>query len=207
MILSYVYDFISFVFEKDMKKDIRRIVLFGSTASGEHDEESDVDIFIDIWDEKHKNRIEKTIRSELGKFEDKASRLWHPRGVKNSISIIVGNLEGGRWQNLRHDMISNGIVLFGSFEKTPDNLKHMALISFSLRKIKQAAKMKIIRKLYGYSIKKGGKVYLQEGLLATAGGIKLAPNSVMVPIEKTKEFRKMLSRHNVTFEIREVWTY
>ncbi len=49
-LFPYIYDFLSLLSEDDkLKSKIKRIILFGSVARGEADEESDIDIFIDLW--------------------------------------------------------------------------------------------------------------------------------------------------------------
>ncbi len=205
MIFAYIYDFISFVFENDMKKEIKNIILYGSVASGEFDEQSDIDIFVDVWDSRKKTQIESKIKEQLGKFEDRAARVWYPRGIKNNFSIIVGNLSSNEWKNLEYDMISNGILLYGKFEKMPEKTQHMVLITFSLNKLKQTDKMKLIRELYGYESKKNGRGYKKTGLLDSCGGIKASSNSVLIPIEKIKEFRKLFSKFKITPQMREIW--
>ena len=206
MIVAYIYDFISFLFEKNIKEEIKNIILFGSVASGEFDEQSDIDIFIEIWDARKKVIIEKKVKEQLSKFEDKAARIWYPRDIKNKFSIITGDLNSPEWDNLKYDIISNGIVLYGKFQIMPEKMQHRVLITFSLNKLKQQEKMKFMRILYGYKSKKNRKQYKKEGLLDTCSGIKFSSNSIIIPIEKTKEFRKLFSKFKITPQIREIWT-
>ena len=207
MILAYIYDFISFLFEKDLKKQIKSIIVYGSLSSQEHDEESDIDIFIDIWDKNKKNEIEKKVKEQLSKFEDISARIWQPRGINNSFSIIVDNLNSPKWENLRQDIISNGLLVFGKFNEDPEKTHHKTLFTFALNKLSQQKKMKFIRDLYGYEQKKSDKksVYKKQGMLEKQGGIKLSQNSILIPIEKTKEFREFFSKFKISPEIREVW--
>ena len=88
----------------------------------------------------------------------------------------------------------------------PEKMQHRVLITFSLNKLKQQEKMKFIRVLHGYKSKKNGKQYKKEGLLDTFKGIKFSSNSIMIPIEKIKEFRKLFSKFKITPQIREIWT-
>ena len=210
MMLAYVYDFISFLFEKDLKKQIKSIIVYGSVASQEYDEESDIDIFIDVWDKNKKNEIENKVKEQLSKFEDISARIWNPRGINNNFSIIVDDLDSSKWENLRQDIISNGLLIFGKFNKDPEKTQHKTLFTFSLNKLSQQKKMKFIRELYGYEQKKQNKknkknVYKKQGMLEMQGGIKLSQNSILIPIEKTKEFRELFSKFKITPEIREVW--
>jgi predicted nucleotidyltransferase len=207
MILAYIYDFISFLFEKDLKKEIKSIIVYGSVASQEYDEESDIDIFIDIWDKNKKKEIEKKVKEQLNKFEDISARIWNPRGISNNFSIIIDDLNSSKWENLRQDIISNGLLIFGKFNKDPEKTQHKALFTFALNKLSQQKKMKFIRDLYGYKQKKPDKKtpYKKQGILESQGGIKLSQNSILIPIEKTKEFRELFSKFKITPEIREVW--
>ncbi len=207
MILAYIYDFISFLFEKDLKKEIKSIILYGSVASQEYDEESDIDIFIDVWDKNKKNEIEKKVKEQLSKFEDISARIWHPRGISNNFSIIVDDLNSPKWENLRQDIISNGLLIFGKFNKDPEKTQHKTLFTFALNKLSQQKKMKFIRDLYGYEQKKQDKksVYKKQGMLEKLRGIKLSQNSILIPIEKTKEFREFFSKFKISLEVREVW--
>lgn len=207
MMLAYIYDFVSFLFEKDLKKEIKNIIVYGSAASGEFDEQSDIDIFIEPWDKAKKSMVEKKVKEQLSKFEDVAARIWHPRGISNRFSIIVDDLDSPKWKNLKHDIISNGLLLYGKFEATPRKMHHKVLLTFSLNKLQQSKKMKFIRELYGYELKKPDKKekYKKKGLLDIYGGLKISSNSVLVPIEKIKEFRKLFSEFKITPEIREVW--
>lgn len=206
MIFAYIYDFISFLFEKNLKKELKNIILFGSVASGEFDEQSDIDIFIEIWDKSKKKDMEKKIKEQLHKFEEMAARTWYPRGIKNSFSILIGNLDSAEWKNVKYDIISNGILLYGKFERLPEKKQHNVLITFSLNKLKQSDKMQFIRELYGYEHKKNKRKYTKVGFIQGYGGIKLSSNSILVPIETVKEFRKLFSEFKITPEVREVWT-
>ncbi len=205
MILAYIYDFVSFIFEKDLKKDIKSIILYGSVASGEFDDESDIDLFIDIWDASKRQEIEKKVKEQLGNFEDKAARIWYPRGIKNPFSMIVGNIDSPKWENLKHDIISNGLYIYGKYESLPKNIQHKILATFSLTSLSQNKKMKFLRQLYGYELSKKGKKYVQHGILQKYGGIKISPNSILIPLENIKEFRKLMSDFNISPQMREVW--
>jgi len=208
MILAYIYDFVSFLFEKDLKKEIKNIIIYGSVASEEFDEQSDIDIFIEVWDKSKKSSVEKKVKEQLSKFEDIAVRLWHSRGISNRFSIIVDDLNSPKWENLKQDIISNNLLIYGKLEARPKNTHHKVLLTFSLNKLQQSKKMKFIRDLYGYESKKPSKKkekYKKKGLLEIYNGVKISSNSILIPIEKIKEFRKLFSKFKITPEIREVW--
>ncbi len=122
-------------------------------------------------------------------------------GIKNTFSIIVDDLNSPKWKNVRYDIVSNGMLLYSKFKSIPENLQHNVLITFSTNKLKQSDKMKLIRNLYGYESNETTK----PGLVNKYNGIKISVNSVLIPIEKVKEFRKLFSEFRVTPQIKEIW--
>lgn len=202
MIYSYIYDFVSLLFEyEDIRENVRRVVLFGSVASGEYDENSDVDLFIDTSKEEIGDEVEEAKK----RFGEKIQNKWSLRGMENPISCIVGNLEDGRWDDLREDIISKGITLYGKYEQLPKKLEHFSLFTYSLSELSQSEKMKIIRKLFGYRTKKQGEVYKKVGIVKKSGGKKLASNILLVPVKETKKIKEIFSNFGITPKIREVW--
>lgn len=203
-IFPYIYEYVSVLFEdSEIKRLTKRIILFGSVARGEFDSKSDIDIFLEV-SPNLAERAEGLVRKSEKRFSIIAGKRGF-LGIKNPIKTIVGNLGEPRWKELKSEMISYGITLYGKFESMPENLSHHSLFSYSLSKIPQKEKMKFLRMLFGYTIKKGGKEYRQTGLLEEIGGEKLSPNSILVPTEKSREIQKTLNSFRVTPEIREVW--
>ncbi|MBL7160116.1 MAG: nucleotidyltransferase domain-containing protein [Candidatus Aenigmarchaeota archaeon] len=200
----YIYDFLSVLAEnKKLLQQIKNIILFGSVASGESDEESDIDLFIEIKNKKNLKPVEKDIEKVKKTFYSIAERKWALMEIKNPISCTVGVLED--WKSLKVDIISNGIHLYGKYEKLPKKLNHYALFTYSLIKLKQKNKMKILRKLFGYKLKKGRREYKQTGFIEDIGGKKVGKNSLLVPVEESKKLRDLLNSFKITPEIREVW--
>ena len=66
-------------------------------------------------------------------------------------------------------------------------------------------KVLLIRKLFGYSQKRNSKEYSTEGYLKELGGIKIGRNSLLIPVEKSRNLQKFFVSFKVTPEIREVW--
>src|SRR3989338_5004302 len=120
-LISYSANFASFVLDSEHFKDIDRIILFGSVARGNFDVESDIDIFIDT-----KKDIEKGVKKLIMLFnESEIHRKWLLRGLRNLISVKVGDIE--KW-NLKRDVISEGIILYGKFKDVPENVEYYLLI-------------------------------------------------------------------------------
>ncbi|MEK6859203.1 MAG: nucleotidyltransferase domain-containing protein [Nanoarchaeota archaeon] len=206
LIISYVYDFLSMVFEEDKLKDsISEVILFGSVAKNEYDNESDIDIFFNIKEEKETKKIEESLKKIQKSFEIKASKTWELKNIKFPISIMVGALEDETWKDLREEIISSGIVLYGRYKVLPENLNHYFIISYSLNGLSNKKKMKAIRQLYGYRIKKAKKIYEQPGILSSYKGKKLSSNVILIPGESLKEAKKFLQSHKIPYKIYESW--
>src|SRR3990167_3686226 len=112
---SYIYDFLSIVFDKlkDSEK-IKGIILFGSFARGNPRKDSDIDLFIDV-EEKNKEEIEKHVRESLNEFELKSSKSWKLKGLNNAIVPIVDSLDKDQWRELKRDISSYGLTLYGKY--------------------------------------------------------------------------------------------
>jgi predicted nucleotidyltransferase len=205
--LPYIYDFLSILYENEKIKDyISRIILFGSVAIGEADEESDIDLFIDVRAEAFVKEVELIIKETEKRFYLISEKKWSLLGIKTPIKCIVGILEGDRWKDLRSEIIASGIMLYGKFEEKEGRLKHFSLINYSLSGLKQQRKMSLLRSLFGYSTKKAKKLYKKAGLLQETGGVKLTANTVLVPVENSRKIQKLLNSYGITPEIREIWT-
>lgn len=202
--LEYLYDFISLFFDKlkDSTK-LRSIILFGSFARGNSRKDSDIDIFIDV-EESNKKEIESIIRESLNEFELNASKSWHLKGIKNVIAPIIDDIYKAQWNELRKEIAINGVVLYGKYRGEYTYGKHSVLIEYELSKLKQKDKMKILRKLYGYTLKKRKKVYIQEGIVKEVKAEKLA-NVIVVDIEHHKKIVSFLQEKKIPIKVREVW--
>ncbi|MFH0837401.1 MAG: nucleotidyltransferase domain-containing protein [Candidatus Aenigmatarchaeota archaeon] len=204
-ILPYIYDFISILMdEKDARKKIRKILLFGSVATGEYDKKSDIDLFIDT-NESNFNNIDHIVRESNKRFQLISEKKWSMLGINYPIKCIIGDINNDRWKVLRADIQSIGIVLYGKFETSPDNIKHYAMFNYSLSKIKQKEKVRLLRTLFGYKNIHKNKTYEMSGILEKMNGKKIGSNAIVIPIEHSRELQKMFNKFKITPEIREVW--
>ena len=205
-IFSYIYDFLSLVFENDeIKNEIKSIVLFGSVAKGVYDKKSDIDLFFDVKHWKNKETIERNLKSVLKSFEIKAEKTWNLKGMKFPINFIVDSLESETWTNLKDEIISSGIVLFGDYKETPENVEHLFLFYYTLNNLNRKNKMKFIRKFFGYSIRKKDKEYKQKGLLEVMGGIKLSSNVILIPSRDVLNVKNVFNEYKIKYKIKEIW--
>src|SRR3989338_5853554 len=79
-IVAFAADFVSFMFQDNRVNtdDLRGVILFGSVAREDSDDESDVDIFVDI--RKYSKKNEEIIRKVLSDFYEDRRRIWKLRG-------------------------------------------------------------------------------------------------------------------------------
>src|SRR3989339_703269 len=204
-ILSYVYDFTSILlFSKESIENINSIILFGSIARGDYDEESDVDIFINLKKESGKRKMEEVVDNSINKFEAKARETYFLRGIKNPIKCIVGHLEDKEWVELRNEILSNNVMLYGVMSYKKEELSPYCLFQYSLRKLKQKKRVSILRNMIGYTSKKKKKTYSHKGLLDEVSGIKLEDNNILVPIKKATRIQDFFKKNKITPKIREI---
>lgn len=203
--LPYIYDFLTFVFDHNESRTyIRSVILFGSVATGEYDEKSDVDLFIDV-PEDAAAKVERIVRESEKRFYQIAERKWAVMGVQLPIRCIVGSLDSYVWKEVKSDIISTGLSLYGKYRGVKEGLDHCSLFSYDLSKISNKKKVSFIRSLFGYSQKRGSREYRTEGYLKDLGGSKLGRNALLIPVEKSRALQKFFSSYAITPEIREVW--
>ena len=203
--MQYLYDFLTILFDKLKQKDkIRNIILFGSFARGDNRKDSDIDIFIDVI-ARDKTEIDRIVKESLNEFELKATKSWNLRGIKNPIVPIIDDINIDRWRELKEEILTYGIILYGRFMNNDKKNKNFVLIEYDLSKIKQKDKMAVLRKLYGYKIKKGKKIYKQEGLVSELRAEKLL-NSLLVNINNYKKIIGLFRENRIPMKIRRVWT-
>lgn len=202
-LISYAYDFVSQLMDKqELFKVIRRIILFGSVVRGDYTQQSDVDLFIDV--ETAVPKMQSLVNKELSKFEIKCKKTWHLRKIDLPIKAIVGNLDAEEWKELRNEISSYGKQLYGPYEQVPSELKQKLLISYDLKKISQKRKMSFLRKLYGYSLKKGKKTYVSKGILAPDSYERISQVVITSP-ENWSKIKPLLKSHHVVYNLREEW--
>ncbi len=196
-LIGYAVSFVSFILPKIY--GVKEIILFGSTVRGEAEEESDVDLFIDIEKKDDEEKIKKIAKEELKKFyKSKIAETWLLKGVKNLINVNVGRLE--EWK-LKRSIISEGISLYGKYKETPKNMK--ALVFFNIEPIRDITKRnKIIRELFG----RKEKNYLKKGILDEFNGKKLSASSFIVPKEHLDIILKVFGKEKIDYRFFEFWT-
>lgn len=203
-LISYASDFSSFLLrQKELAKGIDKIILFGSVARGDFDEESDVDIFIDV--PKMETGLEKEIYKILKLYNSsKQKEFWEMKGIKNSISLKVGMLD--EWKIIKRSILTDGIVLYGKYEELPKGQRHFALFALNFEKMKRSEKVSVWRRLYGYRQKIGGKVYETKGLASELGGKRLGKGIMIIPIRNIHQASSLFRKHRITYSVYEIWS-
>lgn len=197
-LIAYAMSFVSFLLDNSIFENINSVILFGSVARGNFDEESDIDLFIDT-----KKDIEKDVFKMLSLFQQsEIQKKWTLKGLKNELSLKVGELN--KWK-LKRDILTDGVVLYGKFKEVPENINYYLLINLSFKKFSRAKKVKLWRKLYGYNQKVGKKTYKTKGLTEKLEAKRLE-NCMIISVKNKKEFLDFLNKERINYTINEVWS-
>jgi len=206
-VYSYIYDFVSQILENEsLLNNIKRIILFGSTARGDYTKKSDIDLFLDIKDLKKSREIEEIIKKEINKFEIRAEKGWFLKGVSLPIKVIVGDIGQAKWEDLKEEILSYGKIIYGKFEQLPQKLEHKILISYDTKNLKQKEKVAFLRKLYGYTIKKDKKIYSQDGRINKIKGEKIGTGVIMINSEDFRGIKEILKDYKILYKLKDTWT-
>lgn len=197
-LISYAMNFASFLLDEKISQGINNIILFGSVARGDFDEESDIDVFVDT-----KKNIEEEVHKVMSLFnQSELQKKWELKGIKNEISVKVGDLS--KWR-LRRDIITDGILLYGKFKDIAKDIEYYLLLTLSFRKFRQSQKVKLWRKLYGYKQKVGKKVYHSKGIVDKSNTKRLE-NCLIVPMKNKKEILDFLNKEGIKYSVNEIWS-
>lgn len=198
-LIAYGMHFASFIVENGIK--VRRLLLFGSVASGEFDKESDVDIFVDT-DKREANNVTSLLRS----FEKTFGEKWKLKGIGNRISVTVGDLNSKEWEDLRRTVQSYGIVLYSKYNEPPKNIQPYLLFKLNFKKMSRSSKVSLWRKLYGYTQKVGKKSYKSRGLLESLGGVRIEKGVIIIPAAHSSDLKGFLRKNKVSYSLVEMWS-
>lgn len=198
-LISYAESFAAFLLkDKSIGNNISKIILFGSVARGDFDDESDIDIFIET------SLSEKLFQKQLDLFnKSRISEYYRLSGIKNEIVLKVGKLK--RWKGLHESIAENGIILYGKYEEKQKELLHFTLFKISVEKRKFSSKVKIWRQLYGYKQKVGKKIYISPGLLQKLDAVKLAKGIFLVPFYNRQKVLDFLDKCKVSYEMLDIY--
>jgi len=195
-LISYASDFTSYLILKI--KNIDCVLLYGSVARGDFNEESDVDLFIDSKFKDVKIQVDKLIRDY---YKTTRFREWKLKGFRNEFSVVVGNLNSLEWKDLKRAMLSEGIILYGKFSGSPEAMEQYSLFSFENIK-PDKKRVAIFRALFGF--RAGNKMF--AGLVEKFEGFRIGKGSILIPISKANELKKYFNDKKVSFKIYDIWS-
>lgn len=194
--ISYAQAFVSFLFRTPgiKEENIKSVYLLGSVARGDFDEDSDVDMFINV--DKDEKEILKFSKIALKNFyQSEECKKFRLLGITNPINAKCGDIK--KWE-LFGSIKAEGIILYSS-SFFPLFKKYFLV---EMKPVKDIAKRnRIIRKLVGRK-----EAHRKEkGLLEQIGGQILDSRHYLVPAEKISRVTRIFSKEKAFFEIREVW--
>ncbi len=200
-LIAYAMDFASFLIYKMKAKDsIKNIILFGSVARGESDQDSDIDIFVDVINETAK--LESEINGCLRDFLDstKYKNYWKMLGIENEIRLRIGELD--KWKEIKPSIASNGILLYGKFK--PEMKEGVHKTFFIWENIKPNSMRVLFNKqLMGYL--QGERFY--NGLLQKYRGERLGKGCIIAPLEHANVFHGLFKKYHIKVKIKKVLEY
>lgn len=193
-LIAYALDFASYLVSKI--ENIERVILHGSVARGDFDEDSDVDLFIDT--NLREKKIDKVLESY---YKTRKFKEWKLKGLDNEFSLIVGRLDAREWKNLKRAIINTGIVLYGKYKAESEKVNHYTLFSFENIK-PDRKRIAVFRKLFGFKV--GKKSY--SGLIKEIDGVRVGKGTVLVPIEHAGKLKNYFHDKKVGFRIFDFWS-
>lgn len=196
--IAISYSYLSYLFrDKQIKDKIKRIYLFGSVVRGEADENSDIDIFVDIGKLESSNEkiIKKQCELALKQFYKIEGKKWEYKGITNKFSLKVGNLN--EW-DLKNSIEREGIVLYST--TSISNLTKYLLFSFEAIK-NPKKRIRVVRKLFG----RKDQLYKDNGLVGKFSGKVITPRSFFVSSDGLVDITSFFSKEKVKFSFEEIW--
>ena len=173
------------------------IILFGSRARGDYDEHSDYDLLVIFDDEESMWRNRRKLFENVGKLG------LFTQVLTRSIREFVKKTE----PTFRQNILEQGVLLYLRYPfRAPafcENLRPMAIVSYSMTGLSQTRKMKIVYQLFGKKMKKGQNVC---GVVENSGGIRLGDGCFMIPIEKLETIRQIMNEYGIQFRIQRTYS-
>lgn len=172
------------------------IILFGSRARGDYDEYSDYDLLVIFEDEEVMWRNRKKLFENVGKlrlFTQVLTRSIKEFAEKTEPTFRQNILEHGKLLYLRYPFQAPAFC---------ENLKPMAIVSYDMRRLPQAEKMKVVYRLFG----KKGKGQSICGVVEENGGLRLGDGCFMIPIEGLEAITQMMSECGVQFKVLRIYS-
>ncbi|MEW5936345.1 MAG: nucleotidyltransferase domain-containing protein [Candidatus Thermoplasmatota archaeon] len=173
---------------------LQGIVLYGSLARGAQDRRSDIDVLVIVDDEKPTQYYQ-----PISRIVTDLSIAMKPRRELKPIVTNLQDYDASFYRNV----FDEGIILFGKMLVSPEKLALMpyVLVTYDVSRLSSSIKVRISRKVHGYTGKKvvGGKKYeyRYKGLKDIYNVMVISPSTLVVPTKKAKEFVAELEKLRV----------
>ena len=129
---------------------------------------------------------------------------WKDRLVHQVLTRSIKELKEKTEPTFLQNVLQHGTLLFLRYPfKVPaitQNLKPMAIVTYSLKELQHKEKMKVAYRLFGKKTKKGSKGIVQEN-----GGTKLGDGCFMIPMENLDTAVQVLKQFNAQLETMKVY--
>lgn len=167
------------------------IILFGSRARGDYDEHSDYDLLVIFDDEESMWRNRRKLFENVGKLG------LFTQVLTRSIREFAKKTE----PTFRQNVLEQGIILYLRYPfQAPafcENLRPMAIVSYSMKNLRQAEKMKVVYQLFGKKVK-GRSV---GGVVEENDGTRLGDGCFMIPIENLEKITHIMNEYDIRFRV------
>jgi len=171
-------------------KGVVAVILFGSRARGDYDEYSDYDLLVIFEDEEIMWRNRRKLFENVGKL-----------GLFTQVLIRSIKEFAKTEPTFRQNVIEQGKILYLRYPfQAPafcENLRPMAIVSYSMKGLPQTEKMKVIYQLFG----KKAKEQSVCGIVEENNGIKLGDGCFMIPTEHLKAITQIMNAYGIKFRI------
>ncbi|MDW7977971.1 MAG: nucleotidyltransferase domain-containing protein, partial [Candidatus Caldarchaeum sp.] len=157
------------------------VILFGSVARGEYDEFSDYDLLVLFRDEECMWRGWDTLFQKVGEL----------RLPVHVIPKTLEEFEEKTEPTFRSEVMTTGRIIYMRHPLQtpciPGAAKPHVIIAYSLSKLRQREKMRLIHELYRK----------RDNALSRAGGRKISDGVLIIPRDGLKEVMKVFEKHKV----------
>ena len=183
------------------------VILFGSVAQGKTQKGSDIDCLVVLDTE---GAPPSEVIEHIGRIAADLEATY-----RIALQIVYTNrLYEGLDSYFVQKVLGEGVVLYAKSPQVMLNgiaVRPYTVISYTLKALPQAIKMKLNARLYGYNTRKrkGDKVYTSRsvGLLRELGGRKLGRGVLMVPTGKAGVVERLLEEFDAGYTRIDTWLY
>lgn len=180
---------------------LEHVIIYGSVARGEYDEDSDIDALVLFADEKSRKENEEKVREAAAQVRGKLPVL---PSVYARDALKEGDPEFFR------GVFKDGIIVFSEkIQEIPVkealSAKPFVIFTYSVKHLDTAEKTKFSHALLGRSTRAGGKEYEYGGVLDKVKGKFLGKGVVIAKQAAAQELREFFKGHEVEYEEYLVW--